>query len=170
MEFVQSAYGGYYNRTVWLAPELPGKYDFIANLPAGSKEAMQKEIRKQFSLVGRFATIETNVLFLKVSHPGAAGLAPTRIHNGSSSSSSRNGENNIQNASADSIASICENEYGIPVIDQTGLRGKYDVDLKWDYRNDPQHENFKQALNNRLGLELVPGTAPIEYLIIEKAK
>jgi uncharacterized protein (TIGR03435 family) len=169
-ELVLAAYGGYINRVIYLAPMPPKKYDFIANLPNGSNEALKKEIRKQFGLVGRIARVETNVLFLKVSHPDAAGLVPTKSHNGSSSSSSGNGEFKFSNGSAFSIASLSENECKIPVIDQTGLKASYDIDLKWDDRNDPQHENFKQALKDQLGLELVPATAPVEFLIIEKAK
>ena len=31
-------------------------------------------------------------------------------------------------------------------------------------------DHLKQALADQLGLELVPGTAPVEFLLIEKAK
>ena len=160
----------YYNRIVYLAPLPPGRYDFIANLLSGSKEALQKEIRKQFGLAGRMATVDTNVLFLKVSGPGAAGLAPSKTRNGSSSSSSQNGEVKFNNVTSSSIANNSEYEIGIAVIDQTGLKGRFDINLKWDDQNDPQHDNFKQALKDQLGLDLVPGTAPVEFLFVEKAR
>ena len=64
---IQAAYGGYYGRTIYPAPLPGGKYDFIANLPTGSPEALQNEIQRQFGLVGRLQTLETNVLFLKMS-------------------------------------------------------------------------------------------------------
>ncbi len=169
LPIVQAAYGGYYHRTIALAPMPPGEYDYIANLPTGSKAALQKEIRKKFGLVGRLETLETNVLFLKVSRPGAAGLVPTKIRNGSSNSSSQPGEVNSSNISASSIAGVCENEFKIPVIDQTGLQGGFDIDLKWNSQDDSQHDNFKQALNDQLGLELVPGTAPVKMLVVERA-
>jgi uncharacterized protein (TIGR03435 family) len=54
-------------------------------------------------------------------------------------------------------------------MDQTRLTNHFDIDLKWE-RNDPQHEKLKQSLIDQLGLELVPGTAPIEMLVVEKSK
>jgi uncharacterized protein (TIGR03435 family) len=68
------------------------------------------------------------------------------------------------------VANSLESQFGIPIIDQTGLTGSYDVDLQWNRQNDPQHENFKQALRNQLGMEVAPGTAPVEMLVVEKAK
>jgi uncharacterized protein (TIGR03435 family) len=41
---------------------------------------------------------------------------------------------------------------------------------KSNQRGEPRGEHLKQALADQLGLELVPGTAPIEFLFIEKAK
>jgi uncharacterized protein (TIGR03435 family) len=37
-------------------------------------------------------------------------------------------------------------------------------------RGNPRGEHLKQALADQLGLELVPGTAPVEFLFIQKAK
>jgi uncharacterized protein (TIGR03435 family) len=52
----------------------PGQFDYIANLPSGANEALRRKIKSQFGIVGRFATIETNVLFLKVHSANAPGL------------------------------------------------------------------------------------------------
>ena len=61
---------------------------------------------------------------------------------------------------------------GVPVIDQTGLSGKYTFDVKWDEpdarRRNP--EGLKQALLDQIGLELTPKVQPIEMLVIEKAQ
>ena len=57
-------------------------------------------------------------------------------------------------------------------MDQTGLAGRYDIDLKWD-EPDHQHPNvdgIKAALRIQLGLELVPTNLPVEMLVVEKAK
>ena len=37
-------------------------------------------------------------------------------------------------------------------------------------RGNPRGEHFKQTLADQLGLELVPGTATVEFLFIEKTK
>jgi uncharacterized protein (TIGR03435 family) len=66
------------------------------------------------------------------------------------------------------IAAYAEIILETPVIDQTGLNGRFDIDLKWNETN--RKESFKQVFADQLGLELVPGTAPVEFLIVEKAQ
>ena len=51
---------------------------------------------------------------------------------------------------------------GIPVVDQTGLTGCFD--LKWDYA----HDSLEKAVRDNLGLELVPGRARVEFLVVDK--
>lgn len=157
-------------RTVFLTKLPPGKYDFIANLPSGSDVAFRREIEKQFGIVGRDETVETNVLFLQLKSLNAPGLRHAKIQNHSSTDES-DGEYHLVNGRlAYTLDDFLEGELGVPVVDQTGLDGNYDVDLKWDYQDDPQHENLKQALLQELGLELVPGVAPVKMIFIEKAK
>lgn len=110
------------------------------------------------------------MLFLKVRQPDAAGLVRSKDPNSGWSSNRNLGEATFNNSPASAIAGLAESMFKMPVIDRTGLKGGYDIDLKWDDKNDTDHQNLKQALLDQLGLELVPGTAPIEYLFIEKAK
>ena len=167
---VQAAYGARDTRTIFLTKLPLGKYDFISNLPSNSFEALKQEIKQQFGVVGRPEMIETNVLFLKVKQPNAPGLKPTKTHDRSSSSGGLSGEYQFVNEPVSAVANLAEDSFRIPVIDQTGLKRNFDVDLKWDGQNDPHHENLKQAMLDQLGLELVTGTAPVEMLVVEKAK
>jgi uncharacterized protein (TIGR03435 family) len=162
-------------RTV-LAAEVPtNKYDFFSNLPAGAKEALRREIKKRFGVAGRFETIETNVLFLQVKYPNAAGLKPSLRQGGSSSAG--NGTISEENASTDDLALQLENTCETPVLNQTGLTNRYDFKIHWKeygekvggaYPNYPNVEGLKRALIEQLGLELVSGTAPVEMLMVEK--
>jgi uncharacterized protein (TIGR03435 family) len=162
-------------RTIFPDKFPPGKYDFIANLPSGNKDALQKEIERKFGLVGRRETRETDVLLLKIQNPDASGLKPAdprRLeHNSTSSSRSGAGEFSDRNKPLSDLARFLEGRFEIPVIDQTGLTNHFDIDLKWNETNW-QHPNLvglKQALLDQLGLELVPGYEPVEMLVIEKA-
>ena len=146
------------------------RYDFIANLPQGSEQAMQTEIRKKFGLVGRREMIETNVLVLTMKYPNAQGLKPNR--GGRMDRNPQFGEYSCINQPISGLTYFLELYLGTPVVDQTGLTGGFDIDVKW---NDPdrQHRNvdgLKQALLDQLGLELVPGREPIEMLVVEKIK
>ncbi len=58
-----------------------GKFDLMLTLPTGPdqqpREALQAEIKKQFGIVARVETIETNVLSLKVENTAGPALQET---------------------------------------------------------------------------------------------
>jgi uncharacterized protein (TIGR03435 family) len=153
-------------RTIVPANVPQGRYDFIANLPTGSWIALQKEMGWKLGVVGRRETRETDVLQLTVKRPNAPGLKPSAKGRGGYSGG--DGELNVTASSMDEVAMILERQgLGLPVVDHTGLTGKFDFDLKWN-KNDPQHDSLKQALLDQLGLELAPGSDSIEMLVLEK--
>jgi uncharacterized protein (TIGR03435 family) len=168
---VQTAYGFWYSARTIISTELPKNkyYDFIASLPNENAEALQQEIKKQFGVVARRETIETNILLLTVKYPNAQGLRPSKIRGESSQIRMQPGQFTSINTAISSLTANLENLLQIPVIDQTGVANKFDIDLKWN-RNDPQHNSLKQALLDQLGLELVPSREPIEMLVVEKVK
>jgi len=167
---VQTAYGFGYSRTI-LSIELPKDkyYDFIASLPSGNAEALRQEIEKQFGVVARRETIETNVLLLTVKYSNAQGLRPSTNRGESSQIRTQPGQFSSINTPISDLTANLESLLQIPVIDQTRVADKFDIDFKWN-RNDPQHESLKQALLDQLGLELVPTNMPIEMLVVEQAK
>ena len=164
-----------------LGPETPAqKYDFYSNPPTGARVALQREIRRKLGLVGRFETIATNVLLLQVKYPNSAGLKPSRMppgeHGGSDGAP---GAFSAQGEDTDELARQLEDDFNLPVLNQTGLTNRYDFQLHWNlnrkkpgdkYPDAPNPEGLKQALTEQLGLELVPGTAPVEMLVVDKVK
>ena len=60
----------------------------------------------------------------------------------------------------------------MPIVDETGLTGSYNLDLRWKVKTDPNanQEALKQALIEQLGLELVPVHKAVEMLIVEKVQ
>jgi uncharacterized protein (TIGR03435 family) len=168
-QVVQAAYGGRTTRTI-VSMELPDtKYDFISNVNSPGDEALKELIKKQFGLVGRNETFETNVLFLRVAQPNAPGLKRAKNSRGPSTLNLDGNEFKVSNGSIGFCANFLEDAMETPVVDQTGLKGNYTFDLKLG-NGASQQEVISQAISDQLGLELVPGTAPIEYLIVEKAK
>jgi uncharacterized protein (TIGR03435 family) len=169
------AYGQSSARTIIPDKLPPDKFDFIANLPSGNTEALQKEIKRKLGLVGRRETLETDVLLLKFLNSDAPGLQPAdpsrRERNSTSSSRSGAGEFSCRNEPLSNLAGFLEGRLKIPVIDQTGITNHFDMDLKWKETNwqHPNLEGLKQALLDQLGLELVPGREPVEMLVVEKA-
>jgi len=75
---------------------------------------------------------------------------------------------------------LCANLAGIldrSVIDKTGLTSFYDVTLTWsDERSDPSESTGPEgqpslfaAVQEQLGLKLIPGKGPVEVLVVDKA-
>jgi uncharacterized protein (TIGR03435 family) len=148
------------------------RYDFIANLPTGSEQALQQEIAKKFGLIGTLKTQETDVLLLTVKSSLAPGLKPT-ADRGRSSDVSAIGPGHCSgpNLSLVSLAKLLEGYCQLPVIDRTGVTASFDINLTWDEQEDQKNlDGLKQALLDQLGLELVPSREPIEMLVIEKAQ
>jgi len=170
-EILGVAYGFWSPARIIISTIVPGtKYDFIANLPVGNAEALQQQIKRKFGLIGGIETRETNVLLLKVKYPNAQGVKQSVDQRVSTRSGA--GEYIFTDQPLSNFAGSLEYRFQIPVIDQTGLTNYFDFDLKW---NQPVGQpldfaNFKQALTDQLGLELVPSREPIKMLVVEKAQ
>jgi uncharacterized protein (TIGR03435 family) len=158
-------------RTI-LAATLPeGRYDFIASLPQGNAEALQREVKRQFGVVARRERRETDVWLLKVKATNAAGLKPSGPNPGEYMLWRAGSRLDCQRLALAGLTSEIEFEANIPILDRTGLTNRYDfvlnckatdlVDRRWD--------NVNAALDP-LGLELVPGRESIEMLVVEQAR
>lgn len=69
-----------------------------------------------------------------------------------------------------SLISSLSATLGRPVLDQTGLTGKYDYKLQWspdDSQSESTAPSLLVALQEQLGLKLEAGKAPIEIIVID---
>jgi uncharacterized protein (TIGR03435 family) len=167
-----AAYNISKSRVVYDTEPPAGNYDFIANLPQGNRAALQREIEKQFHVVGKSETREMDVLLLTAKYQNAPGLKPSATPRSRSSNIDNGpGYYKCSNSPLTYLATSLEYYFGVPVIDRTGRADNFDLDLKWD-ETDQVHHNpdaLKQALLDQLGLELVPGRESIEMLVVEKS-
>src|SRR5262249_45011467 len=133
-----------------------------------STEALQRELKDKLGLVGRVETRDEDVLLLKVSRPNhASGLKPpTKINFSDNWGYFLFHGKTISSAHPSDLSLALDLEllFEKPVIDQTGLTQKFDIDLKWE----GDLEALKRALHDQLGLELVPANQPVEILVVEK--
>ncbi len=177
-EIVRAAYGCSPGRIVFPAGEPPEKYDFISTLSEGTEEALQQELKKTLGFMGRRETMDMDVWVLKVRNPDASGLKPHGFgfpdewHNGGHIHCFGEPLSSAPPIPPLGLAKYLEMYLQSPVVNETGLTGYYDIDLKWKERGeaDPNHDALKQAVLNQLGLELVPDRQPIEMVVMEKVK
>jgi len=169
---VSAAYGFATTARTILATGLPeGRYDYIASLTNGNAEALQQEVKREFGVIARIETRETNILLLKVKAPNAPGLKPSTSSLADQFESWDPGHFESKNKPLGYLACTLELYANVPVIDRTGLTNGFDINLHWEQTDLQNHNwnNVNQALAP-LGLELVPSREPIEMLVVEKAQ
>ena len=182
-ELIGIAYGIEDTRIIF--PEGPSEdrprpgYDLMLTLSNHPTVALQEAIQKQFGLVGHAETIVTNALLLRVARRNAPGLQPAsqRPRPAGLFSGDQIVQGKIVHSIVyretflDSLRFSIEDEIREPVLDETGLKGQYDVDLRWQAAA-PQTDLdvFQRALLEQLGLELVPSVQPIQMLVVEKVQ
>jgi uncharacterized protein (TIGR03435 family) len=164
-----------------LPQDLPtGPFEFLSAVPDDPKGALRDEIKRQFGLVGRLETRETDVLVLKLVNPAAPGLKVNRSRSTEHGASAEAGHLRLVNFKMsyttgvnrdNSIVRILGGAYlGVPVIDETGLTDSYDIDIHWTPKlrgADKRQEEINRVLREQLGLELVPDRRKVEMLVVE---
>jgi uncharacterized protein (TIGR03435 family) len=155
------------------APVPSGFYDYIANLPSGSDQALQKLLKEKFGLWGRREKRETDLLVLKSDGAGTVGLEPGRaVAPGESRGLTRvtpDGVAHYKHLTMEVLARLLEQSLDTPVVDSTGLSGEYEMDWPELTGDNPGEklESARAALKS-FGLTLVPNRQPHEVFIVEK--
>jgi len=174
-ELVGFAYHFPSYRAVFPADMPGGRFDLMETLPAGQNDAaLKKEIQKRFGLVVHTETREADTLRLVVNDP--ARLSSHVSAGGQSSTYGAGGDNNtmnyvFKNRTLKDVASGLEGYFDQPVVEPNGLTDHYDFTFQVNYKL--QREDLRQSFRDQLaqfGLQLVPGSAPIEMLVVEKVK
>ncbi len=190
----------------WVATD---RFDIEAKAPGNPTKdqmrlMMQSLLAERFQLVVHFETQRVPVLALTLLKPGKTGpklrshadgppcdasppadtfpprcdvYAMTRRPGGAARLGSRN-------TTMDLLASLLPSEgtLGRPVLNQTGLDGRFDFTLEWTPEPsgpspsdgapplDPQGPTFLQALHDQLGLKLESTIGPVRIMIVDRVE
>jgi uncharacterized protein (TIGR03435 family) len=172
---IEFAYGKTDFNTM-ISTELPqGKYDFIANLSHGSREALREEIIKQFGIVGRFEMRPSPAgqYVLKTNDQSALKITPRKSYAEKAGMWFEKNTFRWSGQPTSQLTTWLERAFKTPIVDQTGVKnlGNYSFNLDWS-EQDLKNHNFgklKQALKE-VGFELISTNMPIEMLVVEKVK
>jgi uncharacterized protein (TIGR03435 family) len=143
--------------------------DYIVSLPSGQKEALQQSIREKFGLIAKRESRQEDIYVLTARAGEFPGLQPAAQRGGGSSSRTGGSEITFNNATVDSFARAIERIIQRPIINETGLRDRYDIFLTYAEPNAQQTdpEALKKALGDQLGFELKPDKRDLEILLVQ---
>jgi uncharacterized protein (TIGR03435 family) len=167
---IDTAYGFPYTRTIF-PQDIPGeRYDVMYTRSQGSQEWLKEELKKRFGITAHHEKRDFTVLWLTVKNPNPPNMKPHPQGDFNSSWIGGNQEVAIKNSEVSGFFGTIETTLGQPVSDHTGLKGRYDLELHWQPRaGESEHDAFKRALREQLGLELVPQPEHVEVLVADKA-
>jgi uncharacterized protein (TIGR03435 family) len=145
----------------------------FAKLKRDEKAAlMQSVLLERFGLKAHMETRELPAYALVIARGGAKLKEPADTTNGHSQFGGGNGDVTWANAPLTDLKFLLANETGRPVVDQTGLLGKYDFTLRYApaahaATDESDRPSIFTALQEQLGLKLVPTKQPVEVLVVE---
>jgi uncharacterized protein (TIGR03435 family) len=124
--------------------------------PALQAELITNALRLTFQLKAHKESREAEVYVL-VQQPNVAPNLARATSTGSSGWGKR-GDLKLVSVSMASLAGLAASVLDKPVLDETGIQGKFDITVKWD----PQDQNsFVPAVHQQLGLKLVSAQRPL---------
>lgn len=172
INLVSAAYGWPQARIIFPQGQPPGKYDYIASLPKGSRKALQDEMKNQLGLVGHPETKNEDALLLEMINPNAPGLHPPKSGNTSNMSVNDDQvEISWQNGPVSNINGYLQSDSPLPIIDETHSTKPYSIDIRWtEDPQDPEHTALQKVMREQLGLVLVPTNMPVQMLVVDKVK
>lgn len=125
----------------------------------------------RFHLAVHRETRQLRALVLTVSKQGP------KLEKGEGTGSATNaghGSLELRNSTMDALAERLARSTDLPVINQTGLTGVFNLKLTWTPDNDtPKPDgppSLPTALHEQLGLQLKSKRAPVEVLVIDHAE
>jgi uncharacterized protein (TIGR03435 family) len=105
---------------------------------------------------------EMPVYVLKMTNPDAPKMTPG---NGAAPMSGGNGSLSVVNVPMSEFDDFLTGTFGRPVVDETGLKGRYTFDLAWP---SGDLEALAKVIRERLGLVLTDDRRKVDVLLVER--
>ena len=144
-----------------------GVYDVFLTMPAGEeaqlyerlRAGLQQKLVEEFGITGRPEKREISVYVL-IAPDGR----PSSLRDPLSSKRASVTGGQFRNMGTVALAGKLEHVLHQPVVDETGLTGRYDFDFTCDTRD---LGSVTQALQEQLGLSMRPAERSVKVLVVE---
>jgi uncharacterized protein (TIGR03435 family) len=152
-----------------------GRFDIVVKTPNQQNSAamnwLRQAVETTFELTAKMESREMDVYLLAATKPDAGHLTPSLLA-GRPSHSYEPGRIRAENSTLADLASYLERVQKKPVLDETGLTNRYDLELKWEAKRgeETNPHTLIKAVREQLGLELTPARRTVEVLVVDKAK
>jgi uncharacterized protein (TIGR03435 family) len=165
--FLLEAYNIQKDRIVPTGPIPGGRYNLHAKWSSADDNSpliaplLQAAITYGLNLRVQTKTVTKRAYVLKVTEAGNMLLIPTAVTNGSRMSMYWKGKFRLFGGSMDNLASGLEEMFEVPVVNETGIKGRFDAELEFPEKDEAA---AKATLLKTLGLELIEVDRPIQML------
>jgi uncharacterized protein (TIGR03435 family) len=156
------------DRLIVASPLPGGLYNFHAAWATGEDvdsliaPSLQSAIMYGLNLRSQWKTVTKKAYVLKATDASKHLLTPTAITKGSPMRSPYfKGKLRLINESMDDLAKGLEGAFEVPVVNETGIEGRFDTELVFPAKDI---EAAKAALLKTMGLELIQAERPIQML------
>ncbi len=145
----------------------------FAKLNRDEKSAMMQSVfAERFGMRAHMETREMPAYALVIAKNGSKLKKPSGTSAGISQFGGSTGEVKWANSPLTDLKFLLAKETGRPVVDQTGLTGKYDFTLEYTpadraATDETGRPSIFTALEEQLGLKLVPTKQPVEVLVVD---
>jgi len=149
----------------WITSE---RYDVSLAAPeldqARRLALLRRTLEDTFQLKVRKESRETDVYVLQRNPGMESKLRPST--SGGSSRWGKIGDISAVSVPVGNLTGVAGQVLGKTVVDETGLAGRFDFELKWE-ATDPQ--SFVEAVRRQLGLQLTLSRRRLDYLVVDSA-
>lgn len=142
--------------------------------PSERAAMMQIVLADRFGMKAHMETREMPAYALVVARNGPKLKVSSSVAtSGSSQFGGGGGEVKWVNSPLTNLKFLLAKETGRPVVDQTGLTGKYDFTLEYTPAAEPAtgeggRPSIFTALEDQLGLKLLPSKQPVDVLVVDR--
>ena len=180
------------------APDAPAAPEAMRNMSDEQRKAFQEQLRERlralladrFQLVIHHETKEQQVYSLEVAKGGAKLQEAKAGSPAGGFMRMGRGELNGEGVAMDFVVQVLSNQVRRPVLDKTGLTGKYDIHLTWTPDGpqgfgpggplpagvepppppDPNGPTIYTAVQEQLGLALKSDKGPVDMIVIDRVE